>query len=689
MFNLTRMVIIVLILASGLFFNSPKFIMATNTPVVHTEDATARSGRSTNPSVAQPANVQPEDLVTIFLANQNTNNNISSVPEGFIEIGSYGSEVVNHPQITAYYKIATNTEPVDYEFALSTSEAWRIYATRVTNYDIDDPIDQISGATLVGAAASNTITIPGFTPKSENSLLLAGRINKLIGIDTDQVPNGMNKELHINNNPSVQFAAQTLVDSNSTGNKSFVWNQASRAAAIMFNINAPQSIVFNPKTVTSNNLADIATSLLNSPRPNILFIGDSISVSQTWNSSRWPTGFMRAFETDYGYNSFTAGAADPPGASAFVDVSIPATFSGNSFYQRKITNEDYWGDNSFFGSLWHSQDFVMKFGASGYTPGPDGSVINWKTNSSSFNLGQTDDWFTGNNISMQFGYLYDSAVNYATSFDLNNGDLGFSETYNVAVDTEVVGNSILNKGVNLLTDHIPVNDSQPMILANVNGTTNRFFSGAIIKVNNEDNIDGISLATLAQSSASYATTYRNAAPVPGNKQYLQSDMEHYLKSVFTRSNTDNYVFVAFAPEPGPVDKQVIRVNNMIDSLESAYTGAGLGSPKFVLISSWRTLDDERARFQAEVFNLVSNQRSNVAMVSMYALTDGLFLDGSTTQKNWANNKGYDSITLNSGTLDISNQRLIDTSQGYHQYSEEAAFFFAYLLNKEIKEKANI
>jgi len=343
------------------FFYSVNVFAAT-APTLHADDATQRTGSSTVPSVPVPDNLQPQELVIVFLAHQNNNGNIATIPTDFVEIGTYGSAVVNHPQITAYYKITTTSEPTDYEFTLTTSEAWRMYATRVSKYDIDDPIDLVIGATLVGAGASDTITIPGFTPSSTNTLLLAGRVNKVTGNVGDSVPTGMTNDFQFDTNPSVQFASLSLATADPTGDKTFDWTGSSRAAALMFNINPYQSD-FAAETVTSTNLADIATSLLNSSRPNILFLGDSISVSQTWNSSRWPTGFMRAFETDYGYNSFTTGAADPPGSSAFVDVDVLAALeiaSTDSFFERKLTNEDYWGDNSFFGSIWHSQDFAMK-----------------------------------------------------------------------------------------------------------------------------------------------------------------------------------------------------------------------------------------------------------------------------------------------------------------------------------------
>ena len=679
----------ILLIGLSLAIGNLNLAYAATTPTLHTDDSTQRTGLSTTPSVSKPANLQPEDLIVVFLMTQNIDNNISSIPTGFVEIGSYGSTAANHPHATAYYKIATDSEPTEYNFTLSASEAWRMYITRVTNYDISDPIDQVSGAVLQGAGISDSITIPSLTPSADTSLLVAGKVVRLAGSGTDTVPTGMTLEYQFDTNPTIQIASQQLLNADPTGDKTFSWSGDQRAAAMMFTIN-PYPSDFAAETVTSTNLADIATSLLNSDRPNILFLGDSVAVSQTWNASRWPTGFMRAFETDAGYNSVTAGAADPPGSSAFIDVNLLATFGGDSAYERKLTSEDYWGDNSFFGSIWHSQDFVANIGATGYVPGAGGSMISWQPNSSSFDLGQTSDWFTDNNLSMQFGYLYDSAINYATGFDLNNGLLGFSKTYDPSTSADVLGGVLRDKGLNLISDKINVDDSNPLVLANVTGSDDRFLSGAVVKLTNEDNDDGIALATLAQSSASYANTYQDSAPVLGDKQFSQADLVRYLQSAFTRNNTDNYVLVAFAAEPGTVSNQVTRVNSMIDSVESAYSAAGMSAPEFILISTWRTNNNDSARIQAEVFDTVAKARSNVAMVSMYGLTDGLYLDGVINdQAQWASDNGYDNIALNSGTLDVSSQRLIDTGAALHQNSESAAFFFAYLLDQEIRAEGSI
>lgn len=524
-----------------------------------------------------------------------------------------------------------------------------------------------------------------FETQRNNSLILLtlyrGTGIGSMGIDGDAVEdiqNGAGRLWIISKN--------TTTAGNYTIGANFTASTASSAVILEIASEIGSSVTpsdgFNATNITSYNIAQQATALYNSSKVNILWMGDSVSVPAGRGISRWPAGFMRAFNHSTGWYSVSTGTATS--TTSFIRRTVEATFSGNNTYADYGVRDNFWG--TFYGSLWHGLDTVMSI--NGAFPLPStGRVMSWWFDTSDFEVGNVPDWVSTANLHAQFGYTYDSDINYSDQFGLAN-DTQVYRIYNTTDTTYLANETLRDKHLNLVSDKIPINLSTKRIyLTNLSGTPSYYFDASIVRFMDEDNPSGIQLDTLAQSSTSYIDFLGDARPTIDSKQFLHTDLENYLRDNYVANNRtdgDNFVFIAMGPETGAISTQVTRWNNIITNMTKIYSDAGLKTPRFILVSSYRTFTEDNAIVQAEVFWNVSHTFNNVGMVSMYGMSEGILLNVSAEQQDWFARKGYDTLTLNNGSnLNLSTTNLIDTSSGIHQASPEAAFFFADLLEKEM------
>jgi len=653
-------------------------LVSAQVPYVVRNTIVTNSSSNTQGFILQPISGDNGDVAIVTIGGSSSASvAIDSVSPGFSFFGASGT--TRRTEIWGYQSLDTETvNPV-----ISDNANWSQLAAH--GFLVRGADDEFNAQTITTTQASANNWTKNITTLRNNSLIVAiifkANTNALNYTDGDLINHtqqGTGTFTTITKNASVAgFYTIGAAWNTSILSSIFVMEIASES-----NGTTAPSGTFNATNITSNNLGNFSNALYDSDLANILWMGDSVSTPPGQSVQRWPAAFMKTFNHSGGWASFTTGGGVSNG---FVTRSISATIGGNTSYNDYITTDDFWQDASFFGSLWFGRDMVWKLGGD-YAPDANGNLMTWTASTTPFNTAVIPDWFTPNRLSAQLGYLYDNNIVYVTNFTLKNST-SIYQTFNLTDTSEIVGGAVQNRRLNLLTDKVPLGSSRALTVGNVSGATDRFIDFAMIKINNDNNTNGVAFASLGESSTSYTNFYGNTSPTSTLKHYPNPDLSLYLQHVYNgRTNGDNFVFIAMGAEGGTVEEQVTKLHLLVGNLTRVYTEAGMNPPRIMLVSTYRTFDDNESKVQAEVFYNMSTVYQNVSFINLYALTQGILLNGTNPLQNtWAEQNNYSDILVNNGThINVSGLQLIDASSGVHQNSETAAFFFSYLMNNELE-----
>ena len=257
------------------------FLAPPNKIVWHQEDQTVGSNTSnTNLRVARPTNVSAGDLIIVTI-HLNGNTTITT-PAGFSAIPSNTNSRNTTVTVASFYKIATGSEPANYNFTTSgtnLSSNDRIQASRITGHDAGSPIGSSTGVTQAfaanGAQGYRSVTLNSIGASSNAMLVAAIAVDITTGsvLEFSNAPVGMTTVYYNDNETSSRVATANV--SGSTGDRSFQWpsyNTRNRSAMSA----AAQMFVINPAT----NEKDEAYYLLNGV-PTLLGNTNGASGSKT------------------------------------------------------------------------------------------------------------------------------------------------------------------------------------------------------------------------------------------------------------------------------------------------------------------------------------------------------------------------------------------------------------------------
>ncbi len=222
-------------------------------PVWHDADQRTASGTDTSLSVARPSNLSAGDLVILLMTQQRSpvsSGSAFTTPTGFTRIRSeHDTSQTDVPEVTAFYKIATASEPTSYtstasDFGGGANPQWKAVAARVTGHEPQNPIGSHSGVNS-GSNSVPGITIPELATSVKNSLLVAARSVRR-SVSGENVPTGMDLEWSLagsgtsddkRNPPAFRGASEIRPSAGPTGTRLFSWSESARAAGLMFTIN--------------------------------------------------------------------------------------------------------------------------------------------------------------------------------------------------------------------------------------------------------------------------------------------------------------------------------------------------------------------------------------------------------------------------------------------------------------------
>ena len=230
------------------------FSAPANQIVWHQEDQREGSyTSSSNMRVARPYNVSEDDLIIVTI---HINNNVNiTPPSGFNAVSANSSSQRTNATAATFYKIATNSEPADYDFGTSGTVGSndRIYSVRVTGHDLSSPIGNSRGVAAYLPPANPigyvNLTISAINTTTANSMLVAVMALNSRGTDRQYVdylssPIGMTTMYYEEDETTSRVAQGIISGTGTTGDKVFSWpsyNTRNRnyidAAAQMFVIN--------------------------------------------------------------------------------------------------------------------------------------------------------------------------------------------------------------------------------------------------------------------------------------------------------------------------------------------------------------------------------------------------------------------------------------------------------------------
>jgi len=244
----TASVLLAVIMSLSMSF-APAPALASSSPVWHIADQQTNGGNTSAGSVAKPSNLAEGDLVILIVVKQNSRNTTApgiTPPAGFSLIRyEHDATDAARPEVLAYWKIATDSEPATYNFAVvHDNPQWKAITGRVTGHRPTNPIAN-SSSTNSGNTTVTSLSIPGIVASRDNALLMATVVARGDeAAPTNFVkPEAMNELWEINGSgsgtngaPGTAGGSQILLSPGPTGTRTFNWTGPSCAAGLMFEI---------------------------------------------------------------------------------------------------------------------------------------------------------------------------------------------------------------------------------------------------------------------------------------------------------------------------------------------------------------------------------------------------------------------------------------------------------------------
>ena len=308
--------------------------LASSSPVWHTADQQTNSGNTTAGSVAKPSNLTEGNLVILIIVKQNSLNTTDLgiiPPDGFNLIRyEHDSAATARPEVLAYWKIATDSEPATYNFTVEHDDPqWKAIAGRVTGHCPTTPTGKHSG-THSGDTTVTSLAIPGITTGKDNVLLVGAVVARgdAVAPTNFTKPATMDDLWAIGGSgsgsdgaPGTGGGEEAFVTQGSTETRTFNWTGASHAAGLMFEIlPAAYALTMAVAPTGSGNATDLTNA---SPYAEGTVVNITAAAAPGYRFGNWAAtagefGNVTAAET-----IFTMPAQNVTVTANFAEVPLP------------------------------------------------------------------------------------------------------------------------------------------------------------------------------------------------------------------------------------------------------------------------------------------------------------------------------------------------------------------------------
>jgi len=219
-----------------------------------------------------------------------------------------------------------------------------------------------------------------------------------------------------------------------------------------------------------------------------------------------------------------------------------------------------------------------------------------------------------------------------------------------------------------------------------------FAGGLFYKVDAQgERLPGTYYSYLADSSWSYAG-FGSDTPAngPQKKVFSLEQLTHWLDVTTIDRSQRLVVFYYLAAEDHSLEETTQLLEAMIDQTTGAAEAVGIDDVTHCLTIPYlhkigdRTIEESAPllALNRDAAYAVAGEREDVAALSIFDATDHVAFDGSEEAKAWLLERGYDSFTYGSVTVDLVNGphagKLLDVFDS-HPADADAAAFFASIL----------
>ncbi|MHC5007577.1 MAG: hypothetical protein ACYTGF_09505 [Planctomycetota bacterium] len=455
---------------------------------------------------------------------------------------------------------------------------------------------------------------------------------------------------------------------------------------------------FDPLTTLTHGPDSIVQAFWSQETTNLLCVGDSIM--NNGSPARLYDAILRSWDIPAGWRGFHATTAGNSGVRRWLGWVSGYDGVDASRVVRSVTQPSF-GGTHFYGLPHQHLEHDVGIGFQNEELGC--RIERAQLRLSGFDLGTVSEWYTGNPITAQVMYLYNSApaAGEAYTADVNVGvgaGIGALDggPWRYASDfTPQHGLSDIatgGPGLNLINRKhpIPTDDGPDFMRLTLRCTDNWELSQQLwcmhLGVKVDGGPGGVIAGILAENSWDSDAWVPDAPADAATKQFTNNELDRYLDLMYDDKTSPLYIVIVEGPENTPLDEYVANNHARNDRFQAAWQRVGGSEVRFIYIGIYRTGDDALACNNNEAFFRTADQRSDTYFVSLYGLLGGILWDNSDTggdQSAYAEAQGWDAIEINDGVLDMSNRHALDAA-ARHPANEPAAFFFACVAAEKIR-----
>lgn len=234
------------VLAGRFHFRDPD-----TAPFLDVENKREFEGTAGGFGFAPPSKTAPGDLVLLVISTQNTSNPfvIEDQP-GWNLIGRAFDGGIGslYPEVAAFWRVATDSEPATYSFNLASSVPLNAVMYRVSGFDPENPVGSIVSE---HDGVGSTIPLESL-PGTKLGLMVGAAVSR--SSSASLISQDMETLVHDNpsSSPSTWIASEEI-GRGLTGDRSFTVSTANRTAGLMFVINPDPS---RELLISSDNYRD-------------------------------------------------------------------------------------------------------------------------------------------------------------------------------------------------------------------------------------------------------------------------------------------------------------------------------------------------------------------------------------------------------------------------------------------------
>ena len=180
-----------------------------------------------------------------------------------------------------------------------------------------------------------------------------------------------------------------------------------------------------------------------------------------------------------------------------------------------------------------------------------------------------------------------------------------------------------------------------------------------------------------------------------DKEYSEEQLLHWLDVTTLRREQPVVFMWMFNIEELTYENFLSQFTNMINQADSAADQVGITETYHLIITPHMSYSagggNEARAFIAtheQAAEMLASTKPNVATVSVYQETDGIYFNGTTTASQWLVDHGFDAFEVGLETINLAEEYYgnLLSADGLHPRNDDAASFFAAVVGNALRRE---